>query len=89
MNRPEPDDPADLQPANVDLINIDPPTEEECQSAIKSLNLLEQMGSMQNRLLKAGVNTASTVLTKPLRSVWEDTVHDDWCKTKPVTIGDR
>ena len=30
LNRPEPDDPANPQPANVNLINIDPPTEEEC-----------------------------------------------------------
>lgn len=37
---------------------------------------------MHSPMFKADVNTASTVLTKPFRSVWEDdTVPDDWCKT--------
>ena len=84
LNRPGPEDPANLQPVDADLlVETNPPAEEDIRRAIKSLKNRKAPGidNIHTEMLKADINTTSRVLTDLFRSVWEqDTIPEDWCK---------
>ena len=90
LNRPEPEDPADPQPTEADLlINTDTPGEEEIRSAIKSLKSGKARGidNIHAEMVKGDVYTATRVLTDLFRNVWEEeTILDDWNKSLIVKL---
>ena len=74
LNRPPPEDPPDIQPAEYDLdINCDPPSIEEIESAIKKQKSGKAAGSdyIPPEALKTDIKTASLALHSLFVKIWE------------------
>ena len=84
LNRPPPDETADIPEAEEDLdIDIDPPTKEEIVAAIKTLKNGKSPGqdSLDAELFKADPELAADVMLPLFTSVWEgEKVPHDWTK---------
>ena len=92
LNRPEPDDPAEIDPSDVLLdIDISPPSKEEVKTAIKALKNGKACGvdSIHAEMLKADIETSAEVLTDFFHSIWasEETIPEDWARGLIVKSG--
>ena len=75
LNRPAPEDPPDITPAETELpINCDRPTEEEIREAIKMLRNGKAAGSdeIPAEAIKADLDTAVSVLHSLFGKIWEE-----------------
>ena len=83
LNRPAPQDPSDIPPANNDLpINCDPPTKKEIYLAIKQLKNGKSAGlhSISAEALKTDTEP-SVELLYPFKKIWEEEqVPSEWTK---------
>ena len=82
LNRPAPEDPPDISPAEADLpINCDKPTETEIREAIRMLRNGKAAGpdEIPAEAIKADLDTAVSVLHSLFGKVWEQgQVPADW-----------
>ena len=82
LNRPAPQDPPDIQPAENDLlINCGEPTEEEIQGAIKQLKSGKAAGpdGIPAEALKADTETMVKMLHPLFKEIWkEEQVPTEW-----------
>ncbi|RXN12130.1 endonuclease-reverse transcriptase [Labeo rohita] len=90
LNRPPPEEEADIQDASADLdINTDPPGKEEIVTAIRSLKNRKAPGydNLNAELFKADPDLAATILQPLFRTIWErKQVPHDWNKGIIVKI---
>ena len=90
LNRPSPDETADIPEATEDLdIITDPPTKEEIVAAIKTLQNGKSPGqdNLDAELFKADPELAATILHPLFTAIWEgEKVPDDWTKGVIVKI---
>ena len=82
LNRPPPENPPDIQPAQTDLpINCHTPTREEIRKAIKQLKSGKAAGpdNIPAEALKADVETTASLLHPLLKRIWEEEeIPSDW-----------
>ena len=82
LNRPPPTDPPDIIPARKDIpINCEPPTREEVESAVKSLNLGKAAGPdhIPPEALKADTKMTTDILHGLFTKIWnEGSFPKDW-----------
>ena len=77
LNRPSPENEADIPEADVDLnINVDPPTEEEIICSMKAMKSGKAGGKdgVTADMLKAELNKAPKLLLKTYSSIWDSEV---------------
>ena len=90
LNRPPPDETANIPEAAEDLdISTDPPTKEEIVAAIKTLKNGKSPGqdNLDAELFKAEPELAADILQPLFTAVWENKkVPDDWTKGVIVKI---
>lgn len=82
LNRPAPDEPADIPPAETILpINCDQPTKEEIQKAIKTLKNGKAAGpdGIPAEAIKADITTATDMLHSLFAKIWEkEEIPEEW-----------
>ena len=90
LNRPPPEETADIPEAQEDLdIDTEPPTKEEIVDAIKTLKNGKSPGqdNLDAELFKADPELAADILQPLFTSIWEgEKVPDDWTKGVIVKI---
>jgi hypothetical protein len=90
LNRPEPVEPANPEPAD-QMLDIDTgqPTEAEVTAAIQAMKSGKAAGidSIHAEMMKADIDTSTKVLTNLFSKVWsEETIPSDWCKGLIVKV---
>lgn len=90
LNRPAPEKPPDIDPAEEDLpINVDPPTRAEKAKAVRQLNSNKAAGpdSMPPEAMKADVETTVDILHNLFAKVWDKTdFPTDWRESHLVKL---
>ena len=90
LNRPSPEETADILEAEEDLnINIEPPTKEEIVTAIKTPKNGKSSGqdNLDAELFKADPELAATILQPLFTAIWAgEEVPEDWTKGVIVKI---
>ena len=73
LNRPAPQDPPDIPPANDDVpINCDLPTKKEIYQAIKKSGKSAGPDSIPAKALKTDIEISVEVLYPLLKKIWEE-----------------
>ena len=90
LNRPEPELPPDIPPAQEDLnVRVGPPTPQEILNAIKALknNKAPGQDAIPAELLKANPELASDVLQPLFFDIWEkEELPREWTQENTVQI---
>jgi hypothetical protein len=90
LNRPDPDDPADPEEAEIILdIDTSEPTEAEVTAAIRRMKSGKAAGidSIHAEMMQADMVTSTRVLTALFSKVWSDeAIPADWCKGLVVKL---